>query len=287
MNFKLLALLAVLAVPVMADPGGNACNIHPDAPFCGGGEGGGGTNGEPTGANTNENSNTNSSEAESNSSSDSESSSNASSGSYAGGGSVRNSNDISTRGGDASSTASGGDASASGGTGGVGIGGQGGEASASSGGNTQDISVEGDSLTDNSVLIYEDAKNTASSAASVFAGYCQTGASGQIGAGGFSVVNPEAFCNNVRMAGVYQEAYMWELSHGKLTCSETAGSDWVDNQYADTCVNEQAATYYKLYNWHLDEAHELLESTKGVAKVDAYAGYLIRPAALIALLFLL
>jgi hypothetical protein len=287
MNFKLLALLAVLAVPVMADPGGNACNIHPDAPFCGGGEGGGGTNGEPTGANTNENSNTNSSEAESNSSSDSESSSNASSGSYAGGGSVRNSNDLSARGGDASSTASGGNATGGDGGdarayGGVGVGGK---SEASSGGNTQDITVEGD--TDNSQYSYRESEQTAASAASVFAGYCQSGASGQLGAGGFSVVNPEAFCNNVRLAGVYQEAYMWELEHGKITCADEASGEWLDNQYADTCVNEQAATYYKLYTYHLDSAHELLESTETVAKVDAFAGYLIRPAALIALLFLL
>jgi hypothetical protein len=228
---------------------------------------------------------------ESDTSSNSESSSHSSSNSGATGGSVRNSNSVQGGRSDSSSTASGGNATGGEGGdarayGGVGVGGTG-EASASSGGNTQDLTVEGDTLTDNSVLIYEDAENSSASAASVFAGYCQTGASAQMQSGGFSVVNPEAFCNNIRMAGVYQEAYVWELAHGKLTCSEEAGSEWVDNQYMDTCVNEQAATYYKLYGYHVQEAHELLSKTEDIAVVDAWAGYLIRPVALIALLFLL
>jgi hypothetical protein len=162
---------------------------------------------------------------------------------------------------------------------------EGGKSEASSGGNTQDLTVEGD--TDNSVLIYEGSEVASASAASVFAGYCQTGASAQMQSGGFSVVNPEAFCNNIRMAGVYQEAYLWEMSHGKAQCAEEADGVWVDDQYQDVCVNEAASEYYAQYTYHLQEAHELLAKTEDIALVDAWAGYLIRPLAILALLILL
>jgi hypothetical protein len=289
---KALALALLLVAPLtMAQPGSGSCQQHPDAPYC---QGGGGTGGDSTGEgneNTNTNDNTSNSQGIGVGVGVASSDSNSDSRSYASGGSVRSDIDVSGGESSSSSNATVGDVSASGGDsrayGGVGVGGnaEGGKSEASSGGNTQDITVEGD--TDNSQYSYKESEQSAASAASVFAGYCQSGASGQLGAGGFSVVNPEAFCNNVRMAGVYQEAYAWELKHGKITCASEASGAWIDDQMSDTCVNEQAATYYKLYNWHLDEAHELLESTKGVAKVDAFAGYLIRPAALLALLFLL
>jgi hypothetical protein len=314
-----LALSLVLGSTLaLGSPGSGSCQQHPNAPYCGGGgdDGSGEGNGSQEQdqeqsqgqaqsatahqgqlqgqVSSNENTNTNVAGAIAGSASSSDSDSRSSS--SANGGSNRNTVGIKTGGASSGSTSSAsGGQGGSGGAGGVAAskatGGNsvavGGKSEASSGGNTQDLTVEGDTLTDNSVLIYEDEQAASASAASVFAGYCQTGASGQIAAGGFSVVNPEAFCNNVRMAAVYQEAYAWELRHGSIQCASEASGEWVDDQLADACVNEQAVAYYKLYTYHLDAAHDVLTSTDGVAKVDAWAGYLIRPAALIALLFLL
>jgi hypothetical protein len=292
---KLYLLAAVLVfgtTAALADPGGNACNIHPDAPFCQGG--GDGENGNPGSQEQGQDQGQAQGQVqgqvlnnevyqgtyvgvESDSNSSAESSSNSGSYSNASGGSVRNSNSVQGGRSDASSTASGGNAQ-----GGVGVGGK---SEASSGGNTQDISVDGDTLTDNSVLIYEDAENTAASASSVFAGYCQTGASGQAGVGGFSVVNPEAFCNHIRIAGVMQEAYEWEMKHGSATCAPPMDSVGPEGYAAsDTCMNEQAQVYYRLYNENLLEANSMLNATEVVGKMDAFFGYLIRPMAVIGML---
>jgi hypothetical protein len=231
---------------------------------------------------------------ESDSNSNSESSSNSSSNSSASGGSVRNSNNLQGGRSGARSTASGGnatggdggDARATGGTSRVGdttAVSEGGKSEASSGGNTQDseITVEGD--TDNSVLIYED-EPTAASAASVFAGYCQTGASAQMQSGGFSVVNPELFCNHIRIAAVMQEAYIWEMKYGVAQCA--TAEDGI-GEFSDVCMNETAQVYYNLYNENLMEANALLDTTQIVGTADAIAGYLIRPLAILALLLLL
>jgi hypothetical protein len=312
-----LALSLILgSTYAFGDPGGEGNNTNcngqgnPSSPCEGnsggsGGAGGGGGNGGEGGSGGNqEQTQTQTQEinnevyqgtyvgVESDSNSAAESSSNSGSYSNSSGGSVRNNNSVSGGRSDASSRSSVGDTTATGGTSIVGdttsnvgdTSATGGKSQASSGGNTQDLTVEGD--TDNSVLIYEDEGQSAS-AASVFAGYCQTGASAQMQSGGFSVVNPEAFCNNIRMAGVYQEAYLWEMAHGKLSCSAEADGVWVDDQYQDACVNEKAAEYYGQYTYHLQEAHELLSKTEDIALVDAWAGYLIRPLAILALLILL
>jgi hypothetical protein len=307
MKTVILALSLALSATVVAQPGTGSCQQHPDAPYCQGGEGGGtdSTGGSNTNTNTTEVEITNevyqgtNVGVESNSNSNSESSSNSSSGSYASGGSVRNSNNLQGGRSDASSTASGGNAT--GGAGGSASTGDstsivgdttskvgnttavagGGKSQASSGGNTQDIAIDGDTLTDNSVLIYEDAENSAASAASVFAGYCQTGASGQAGVGGFSVVNPEAFCNHIRIAGVMQEAYEWEMKNGSASCTPPASGEHYGDQLQDVCMNEQAQIYYQLYHENLMEANSMLDATEAVGKIDAFFGYLFRPALLI------
>jgi hypothetical protein len=313
MNIKAITIAVILGMaachPVYAQPGSGSCQQHPDAPYCQGGEGGGagstgGTGGSATvtGENTNDNTNVAGAVAGSTSGSNSDSSSTSSSG----GNSLSNNVGIETGGADSSSTSS-----ASGGQGGNASGGRGGDATsnvgdttsnvgdttatggeavavggkseASSGGNSQDseITVEGD--TDNSVLIYED-EPTAASAASVFAGYCQTGASAQMQSGGFSVVNPELFCNHIRIAAVMQEAYIWEMKYGVAQCA--TAEDGI-GEFSDVCMNETAQVYYKLYNENLMEANALLDNTQIVGTADAIAGYLIRPLAILALLLLL
>ena len=106
-------------------------------------------------------------------------------------------------------------------------------------------------------------------------------------AGGFSVVNPEAFCNHIRAAAVFREAYEWELQNGSVKCADEASIAHSGEQLADLCMNEQAQEYLSNYRDNLGDAHNLLESTEAVAKVDAFAGYLVRPLALLALLVLL
>jgi hypothetical protein len=311
MKTVILALSLALSATVVAQPGTGSCQQHPDAPYCQGGEGGGGT--DSTGGS---NTNTNTTEVEitnevyqgtnvgveSNSNSNSESSSNSSSGSYASGGSVRNSNNLQGGRSDASSTASGGNAA--GGAGGSARTGdstsivgdttsnvgdttsvsEGGKSQASSGGNTQDIKVEGDTLIDSSVLIYEDSENPVASASSVFAGYCQTGMSGQGADFGFSVVNPELFCNHIRIAAVMQEAYVWEMKYGVATCATVENGT---GEFKDVCMNETAQIYYSLYTENLLEANELLDNTQAAGTFDAFFGYLIRPITVIGMLIFL
>jgi len=107
----------------------------------------------------------------------------------------------------------------------------------------------------------------AASAATVFAGYCQSGASAQGIEGGFSIVNPEAFCNHIRMAAVAKEAYM----------------------FAEQTGNKKAASaFYDMYIDNLEDANGLLENTEDVSQLDTFFGYLVRPLAVIgALVFLL
>ena len=205
------------------------------------------------------------------------------------GGSVRNHVGVKTGPTTSSSTSSaeggaGGNARAYGGTGGVGVGG-----SASNGGNsTGDIEIEGDTF------INEGDDVAASSAASVFAGECQSGMSGQVESGGFAVVNPDQFCQSVKAARVALQAYEWELQNGSSTCVDVEygyvtpeGQDVVVGALQEVCVNEKANEYLAEYRHHTDEAIDLVRSTETVGFFDTVAGYLVRPVALISVLILL
>jgi hypothetical protein len=240
-----VALATVLGTTyALAQPGSGSCNQHPDAPYCQGG-GDGGSNG----GSNNENTSTSNGVGVGIGIGSAESSSDSSSNSNASGGSVSNRNSVQGGRSSASAGASIGNTTASGGD-------------ATGGKSEAAVAVDN---TDNSSYSYKE-ETAVASAASVFAGYCQTGMSGSVEAGGFSVVNPEAFCNNIRMAAVYQEAYAWEIAHDKP---------------------EQAEVYYEKYTGHLQDAHELLEATDGVATVDSFFGYLIRPIAVVAAVILL
>ena len=157
-------------------------------------------------------------------------------------------------------------------------------ASAANGGNTTgdvDVRVDGDSITDNSSIIYEQAEHAAASAASIYANVCQSGGSAQGRAGGVAVVNSEILCDHLRMAVFYQSAMLWEHQYGSVVCSDAASNDWVQGQYEDHCLNEKALEYYNLYHEEMDDIKLLMDKTEEAGLLDKFSGYLVRPMALI------
>ena len=235
----------------------------------------------------NQNSNTNSADANS----ASISGASAGSTSYAGGGDSRVHVGVKT-----GPTSSSSNSSAEGGAGGLAVAGGGSarvgdtEASASNGGNsTGDIDIEGDEYS-----YTNDHDYSASSAASVFAGECQTGMSGQVEAGGFAVVNADQFCQHVKAARVMLDAYNWEIENGSFECTAVEygyttaeGSDVVMETLQEVCGSEKAVEYLAEYRHHVEEATGLVRATETVGFVDTISGYLVRPVALIAVLILL
>jgi hypothetical protein len=174
--------------------------------------------------------------------------------SYSSGGSVRSSVDVSGGQSDSRAQSAIGDISTSGGnaTGGV-------------GGDTS-IQIDGDD-------------HTAASAATVFAGHCQTGMSGQLEAGGFGVVNSDQFCDYIRLAAVMREAYDYEITQCQCVgvCTNTVAS--VEMSCPDG--GEKASEYLAAYHWNLSEAQELVVRSEYTALADRWGGQLIRPMAVI------
>lgn len=156
---------------------------------------------------------------------------------------------------------------------------------ANNGGNsTGDVTVE-----DNSVLTYKnDYDYAANSAASLFTQVCQNGMSGQGQDFGFSIINSDAFCDNLQLADVMRQAFHWELKYGTVQCADDMSHVWVDHQYEDHCVSERAIRYYEKMHYHLEEAMDLVETTEEVAMFDRFTSFMARPIAIIgALIWLL
>ena len=203
--------------------------------------------------------------------------------------SVSGGNSLTAGGGESfsSSTAGGGSATAIGGSSGAVIhdvtggnatatGGSSGDSTSSSGGNSQDVSVGGNSVTFD---------RAAASAGAVFAGHCQSGASGQMEAGGFTVVNSEQFCDYIRLAAVMLEAYEREMRDCRCEgiCSRSiASTDLICTE------SEKAEMFLDAYYENLHSAHELLQASEVTAIYDRVFGQSIRPLALLgALIWLL
>lgn len=280
---KWIYMLALLPVLAWAQPnqdhtcqGGHNCNE------------GGGSNEQSQEQNqgqsqSSNNTNTNSSNSQANAGASADSSSN----SYSGG----NSMDVYQGGSSSSSSASGGTANATGGEsvahGGEGgdavaHGGRSGDSSAVSGGNSQDISVEGDTNIDNSSYSYVE-EDAASSAAAVFAGYCQTGVSGQIVEGGFSIVHTEQFCNHIRLADV-----MWQAAEREKRCqvievgyTDRGGNDHITDSDEVCKYTEKGEKFLDAYYDNLLDAQALVEVTEGTSMLDALSKQLVTPLGLI------
>jgi len=155
-----------------------------------------------------------------------------------------------------------------------GLGGQGGNA-----GDSNAASNSGDHTS--TVSFKEDNDYPAAQAATVFAGYCQGGMSGQLEEGGFTVINNDQFCDYIRLAAVMREAYEWEMQHGSAHCADTMSVQHSDKEYADLCINEKAMEHLEKYRWNLNQAYLLVRKTKHTALLDRWGGQLIRPVALI------
>ena len=121
-------------------------------------------------------------------------------------------------------------------------------------------------------------EQSASSAASVFAGYCSSGASGQLTGGGFSVSNSEQFCDYLRLADIMWQAYQRETADCRCegVCTfELASVEMI-------CVNgEESQKFLAAYRENIWAAHDLLQTTEATAKVGRIAGQVITPMSLL------
>jgi hypothetical protein len=106
----------------------------------------------------------------------------------------------------------------------------------------------------------------ASSAASVYAGYCQVGGSGQVESGGFSIVNGDQFCEHIRMAD------------RALLAAIQAREDRDQLNYDH---------YMDVYHENLAEAESLLDNTQVTGLIQRWANQLSIPIALLAVLFII
>lgn len=155
-----------------------------------------------------------------------------------------------------------------------------GGAGGDSGDHTSEVNV-----TDNSSYT-EDNDYPSMQAASVFAGYCQTGASGQFTEGGFSVINTDQFCTYIRLADRMLIAAEAELAKCDFRCEGTCTAKVASVEKVQECgIEEQgyADEYMATYRGALDEASKLVMRSRYTAQVDTWTGQLLKIAAIIAL----
>jgi len=132
---------------------------------------------------------------------------------------------------------------------------------------------------------------SASRAATIYTQTCQSGMSAQTRSGGFGVVNRDPLCDYLKNAAVAREAYEYALANptqcevvkAEVNCPIDG---FVDCQIK-TCTSPKAAKYLTAYHDNLDAAFALTENTQHPALWDRVAGFLVRPAAIMAALFLL
>lgn len=150
-------------------------------------------------------------------------------------------------------------------------------ASASSGGNTLSVSTGGTSSsggtaesTGGNAVISIDASDNFDSpsagAAGLNIGYCQTGATGQVQGGGFSIGGSDALCDYIRMAD------------RALLAAQQAKADGDADKYA---------LYMSEYHEALDKAIELTDRTEITALINRVATQLGFPLAIVLALVLL
>lgn len=104
-------------------------------------------------------------------------------------------------------------------------------------------------------------------AADVYAAVCTSSASGQLKGGGIAIANGDPLCDQLKVAMLYYQLAMLEDKLGNF---------------------EKAMEYYELAHNAMSEAQTLLDATDEMALVDRFAGYAIRPLAILgALVWLL
>ena len=151
-----------------------------------------------------------------------------------------------------------------------------------------DIDIAGD--TDNSSYSYVE-EDSASSAASLFVSYCQSGMSAQTQGGGFAIAGSDALCDRLKMAGAMNEAYRDEMKHcvtEPIVCVGECTKQFAEVHIEKGCEEtEQAAYFRKAYLENLHDAQDLVETGEFTAKIDRQTGFIFKPALLIGLLIFL
>jgi hypothetical protein len=107
---------------------------------------------------------------------------------------------------------------------------------------------------------------TASSAAVLFTQACQQGASGQNNNGGFSIVTQDALCEELKLAEFMRVQAKLAVEDGNA---------------------ELATEYTMAYHAAVQNANELIRSTREMAFANRVGGQLVIPAALLAILIVI
>lgn len=126
---------------------------------------------------------------------------------------------------------------------------------------------------------YEDA---ASTPAAVFAGYCQTGGSGQVESGGFSIINGDQFCEHIRMADRALLAYQQQVEWCKPRCSNCGKKQPVN--YA--CSQQMMDYHLEVYRENMIDANNLVQTSQATGWINRVFGQLAVPIGVIAFLLL-
>lgn len=126
---------------------------------------------------------------------------------------------------------------------------------------------QGATATSGTSISFSGGEYPSAGAADVYAAVCTNGASGQTRGGGFAIGNGDPLCDQLKVAVLYYKLAKLEDELGNF---------------------EQALEYYELAHNAVSEAQTLLDATDEVALIDRFAGYLVRPMALLgALIWLL
>lgn len=202
--------------------------------------------------------------------------SNSRSGSSVSGDSYSGGNNLSAAGGRSDSSATGGSSNAAGGSAVAG------DSTSQSGGNT----ISGGNTANTTSVEYS---TPVATAATVFAGQCQSGLSGQLSDGGFSVVNTRQFCDLVDAANLAWQAYQRAIVLAKVKCVGVCTEKYASvTREADPEQMARAEEYLAAYHHNVNSALALVRSTETAGKIDRVSTLLMKPAAIIlALIFVL
>lgn len=147
-------------------------------------------------------------------------------------------------------------------------------ASSDSGDHNSEVNVN-----DNSSYT-EDNDYPVAQAATVFAGYCQNGMSGQLEEGGFSVISGDQFCTYIRLADAMYQAYEREMSKCKPVCDAVCTEELASVELkCPVEASDRGEEFLDNYYAALSEAQKLVMRTKHTATLDRFSGHLIRPLA--------
>lgn len=136
----------------------------------------------------------------------------------------------------------------------------------SSGGNEVGQDVNVDASDNGTYMVTYDNDYPVSTAANLFTQTCQQGVSAQGDDLGASAVFSDPLCDTLKVAATYWDYHILEHKHGN---------------------DEQAAYWKEKYQEQMEQVDTLMSATKEVAVADRFAGFLIKPLGVLALLVFL